>query len=480
MLLHDTVEAEGQFWLPGSPDGKTSGKLTIETDGSVNLALANIVSDDFENHIGRMNVSIGSLIPPMRIVGYASPLGNVTLDNCYAKSLSLFPGGQSPTNYAVGRVLSGAQYESGEEVELNELQFNVEGLDDWVGVSGFTVGNSQDFSKIWVNYDAPDDINLMRTDDLEIDITYAWQHPGWSLTQTEATIKQTALIRLTSQIAQPFGKLIETALRVRDFVSLGIGRNVLVTQMTGFSNALGRQLDNGTFHRQQLKFYFRDHRRRDSEEVPLRDSMLVNFAATQNSATSHIEHWLDSYAKHYGPISRFFDEFGRRSEELADRFLRLFQVVETLHKQTSSETKMPKAALRERIKFINKRFDDDQQLAKVLVDAYSRTNDLSARERLIRVFNENLDFEVCEKTMNEVCATIARTRAKLNHEAGANNVETVMSHNVWAKTNALDAIIRIWLMKLSGFDDDAIRANLERVRRLRDALNYMFQRDLDE
>ena len=474
MLLDEQIDVEGEFWLPGLPDKKTPGNLTVDRDGTANLKLVDYVSGDWNSYFSTTNLPAGSLIPPMRIVGVAHSVGSVTLDNCYAKSLRMVFGMSTPVNYAVGRVLTGAIYEENEEMELNELQFNVEGLDDWVGVSGFTLGNSDDFSKIWVNYTAPDDINLMKTEDLSIDIVFSWQHPGWSLTQTEATVKQTALIQLKTPTPKPFSELLRIGQRVRDFVSLGIGRNVLITQMSGFLDTFGRELDDGSFHRQPLKFYFRDPRRRDSETVPIRANMLLDFAATQGSGVSHLSTWLESYTKHDGPISSFFKVFEAHSVELADRFLDLFQVAETLHKQTSSEKKMSRVDLSARVRSINEAFADDQPFAEILAEAFRRTNELSARERLERVFTDHLDFEVDEETINEVCAAIARTRAKLTHEAGANNVEVIMGHNVWEKAHALDAIIRIWLLKLSGFDNDAILASLRRKPELREALTEIF------
>ena len=475
MLLDEPYDVEGEFWLPGLPDKKTPGTLTIDQDGTANLKLVNAVSDHWKSHFIATNLPPGSLIPPMRIVGSAHSFGNVTLDNCYAKSLPMVFGTRNPVNYAVGRVLKGAVYDPDEVIELNELQFNIEGLDDWMGISGFTLGHSEDFTEVRVNYTAPDDINLMKSEDMSIDIVYSWQPPAWNLTQTEATVKQTALIQLKTPTAIPFAELLVIGQRVRDFVSLGIGRNVLITQMSGFLDTLGREMDDGTFYRQPLRFYFRDSRRRDSENVPLRDRMLIDFAATQGSGMSHLGAWLDSYAEHDGPISSFFEVFEARSVELADRFLNIFQVAETLHKQTSSETKMSRADLRARVRSIKAAFTDDKPFAEVLAETFRRTNELSARERLEQVFTDHLDFEVEEETLNKVCAAIARTRAKLTHEAGANNIEIIMGHNVWGKAHALDAVIRIWLLKLSGFDDDAIRASLKRKPALREALNWMFQ-----
>ena len=475
MLLDEPIEVEGEFWLPGESDRKTPGSLTIDVNGAANLKLTDFVSGNKQAHYSAVNLPAGSLIPPMRIVGVARSMGSVTLDNCYAKSLPRGFGMRNPTNYAVGRVLAGAKYEPNQEIELNEIQFNVEGLDDWVGVSGFTLGNSDDFSKVWVNYTAPDDINLMESEELSIGIVFSWQPPTWNITQTEAAIRQTALLQIKTSEPKPIDDLLGIALRVRDFVSLGIGRNALITRVTGFTDSLSQKLDDGAVYHQPLKLYFHDSRRRESENIPVRDRMLMDFAKTQNSGTSHLRKWLDSYADHDGPISSFFGVFEIRSVELADKFLDLFQVAETLHKQTSSETKMSRADLRARVRLIKAAFTDDEEFAEVLSEAFRRTNELSARERLTRVFKDHLDFEVDEETLNEVCGAIARTRAKLTHEAGANNVEVVMGHNVWGKAHALDAIIRIWLLKLSGFDDDAIQASLDRKPALREALTMMFQ-----
>ena len=453
------TEASGQFWLPGKADEKTGGTILINPDGTAELKLGDIVSGDYEHHVSRAKVQIGTPIPPTRILGNASGIGDVTLEHCFASPMKFYPmkPSREPTDYEVGYVLSGALWEEGEAVEFNTLFFSIEGLNEWIGKSGFTF---QDIFTSSVGYGIrftpPSDIKLGSWDDLDISIRYSWQGPSVRAGVSDIAASQQAHFRLDATTPRSFEHLYATASRLRDFVSLGVGRNLLFTSMTGYLNHLGMCID-GKFNRHPIRVHFRDTRQRDDERIPYHSDMLFEFEATQNKSGSRFVDWLENYDRHHEPIDQYFGVFERPSVTWAQQFRSMFQVVETLFAQSSVEKKMPRAEVRRIVKKINSSFADEPDVAELVSDAFRNSNKLSARERLQCVLSENLDIRLDAPVIRAASRLIVRTRDELTHVAGADTADFYINHRASIKIDVLDTIIRIWLLRLAGFGiEDAL------------------------
>ncbi|MGW5724406.1 ApeA N-terminal domain 1-containing protein [Amycolatopsis sp. NPDC003865] len=114
------VQLDGQFWLPAKPDRKIAGWVTFSPTAGGSLTLL----DSFEG--------IDDLDSPRpdysRILG-ESIHGGLTLDDCRLEFLNLF---QRRQRFAVGTLLNGAYYESGEAVATDRLVTQISDLMLWM------------------------------------------------------------------------------------------------------------------------------------------------------------------------------------------------------------------------------------------------------------------------------------------------------------------------------------------------------------
>ena len=476
MRLDESLQFDGNFWLPGSPDQKRGGTLTISDDGSAKLKLHDRFSNALHEYMDRLAYSPGEAIPPTRILGQVEKQGSVTLDHCFTSSASINLGGISPVSYFVGRVICKIHLDTDEELQLNEFEFTLHGLDEWIGESGFQIDSSfsPDQKTTWIHYQVPDDVLLTTYDDIKVEFTYGWWIPGRDMVQTEASIRQEAKVWLTSNTSRPIDDFISTAIRVRDFISLGAGDTLPFTSLTGYSDKLNRKLDANTSHKTPLATYFDDGRRkrRDHSEIP--QFMPFSFAALKDEPSKYINEWLDIYGKHTGVMSAYFNTIGDPEVTTANRYISIFRAIESLHRETSDETKMKGPEWNDLKSRIRKKFEDDKDLATFLIAAAGSRNSLSARERLIRVFEMTLKPEVDEGSLSDVCSELVKIRNDLAHIAGTQFAEYVISRKVRVKSDGLDAVLRIWLMKMIGFDDEMVSAALERATEIRRKVHVFF------
>ena len=445
------IETSGYFWLPGKPGDTTAGTLLINPDGSAELKLSDIVSRDLEHHASRM-VQFGTLIPSTRILGNVSGIGHVTLEHCFANPMMVlheFSQRPQPTDYRIGYVLSGALWERDVVVEFDTLFFSIEGLNEWTGESGFTFQDVASSSGYGMRFSPPFDIELGSWNDLDISIRYSWQGPKMGRGVFNIAASQQAHFRLKATTPRSFDDLFEAASRLRDFVSLGVGRNLLFTSMTGYLNKMCTCIDSTP-----IKVHFRDVRQRDDEKVPYHFEMLFGLEAVRQKDGSRFADWLESYNSHHEPIGQYFGVFERSSVTWAQRLRSMFQVVETLFEQGMAnhiEMKLPRTEVLRIVEKINSSFADESDVAEIVVDAFRNGNRLSARKKLERVLGEILGICLDAPVLRAASHSIVRTRDEITHVAGADTVDFYMSHHASIKIDVLDAIIRIWLLRLAGF-----------------------------
>ena len=450
MVDRGKIETSGHFWLPGKPGDTTAGTLLIDSDGSAELKLSDIVSGDLEHHASRL-VQFETLTPPTRILGSASGVGHVTLEHCFANPMMFlheFSQRPQPTDYKIGHVLCGALWETNVAVEFDKLFFSIEGLNEWVGESGFTFQHVTGSPGYSIDFSPPPAIELGSWNDLEISIRYIWQGPRTGTGIFNVAASQQAQFRLDSKSPRSFAELFEAASRLRDFVSLGVGRNLLFTGMTGYLKKMCTCFD-GT----QIKVHFRDARERDDERVPHRSEMLFGLEAIRQMDSSRLTDWLESYNFHHEPMGQYFEVFERTSVTWAQRFRSVFQVAETLFEQGMAnrvEMKLPRAEVLRIVEKINSSFADEPDVAENLSDTFRNSNRLSARKKLERVLSENLGIRLDADVIRAASDSIVTTRDELTHVAGVDTVDFYMNHHASIKIEVLDAIIRIWMLRMAG------------------------------
>ena len=176
MRIKEEFKKSGYFWRPSEPDRKLPGTLSISDGGHIELEVIGRFG-------GRIEVSLNADLNLIeRIVGHIETIEKdqkVTLDDCYYKSLPLsLTGGISKSLIHVGKVFTGVRYDEGESPVFNTLTFSVEGIDEWVGISGISVEHHFEERTATISYQPPEDISLDFDNGMRLLITFHWTLPG--------------------------------------------------------------------------------------------------------------------------------------------------------------------------------------------------------------------------------------------------------------------------------------------------------------
>ncbi|MFJ8818244.1 ApeA N-terminal domain 1-containing protein [Amycolatopsis thermoflava] len=127
----ETREVQGEFWVPGRPNRKVPGILTISSDGGAHLALIGTFEDGDDMLKGRLG-------DYRRIIGM-DPKNYYTLDGCIRTSHSISVGTMlGRQGFKVNQVITGAVFEQDEEVSVDRLRVSIANLLNWTKISGIT------------------------------------------------------------------------------------------------------------------------------------------------------------------------------------------------------------------------------------------------------------------------------------------------------------------------------------------------------
>ncbi|MEG4108820.1 ApeA N-terminal domain 1-containing protein [Microcoleus sp. S13_C5] len=133
--MKEEFKKSGYFWLPSAPERKIPGTLIITDGGNIELEVVGF----FDEIIEGLNKAPNGKYELERIIGHIEKHGLVTLEDCFYKNLNISLGGISKSSVYVNKALIGVAYDDKEIVSLNTFKFSVEGIDEWVGLSGIQV-----------------------------------------------------------------------------------------------------------------------------------------------------------------------------------------------------------------------------------------------------------------------------------------------------------------------------------------------------
>lgn len=170
MRIEKEIEEAGYFWLPEMPDEKLPGTLQIKNGGDIDLEIVGVFGAD--KSYDPKNFDLG------RLNGHVETLGPLTLEGCfYTKKASPF-GGISKSLVCVNKCYAGVAYDADETIFFNSVDFAIEGLDEWCGITGFEHHFDYESSITKLSYTPPPEISISLNDGMTLLIKFIWGGPS--------------------------------------------------------------------------------------------------------------------------------------------------------------------------------------------------------------------------------------------------------------------------------------------------------------
>jgi hypothetical protein len=205
LRIKEEFKKSGYFWLPSAPERKIPGTLIITDGGNIGLEVLGFFDESSEG----LNKAQNGKYELERIIGHIENHGLVTLEDCFYKNKNISWGGICKSTVSVKKALIGVAY-SKEIVSINTFKFSVEGIDEWVGLSGTKVENQLEKRTASITYSQPEDISLNLKNGMNLSITFSATAPRFPNT-TEAKITQKTYFKLVSEQERPLNHFTSAA-----------------------------------------------------------------------------------------------------------------------------------------------------------------------------------------------------------------------------------------------------------------------------
>lgn len=227
----------GYFWLPGNDDQsqQVAGTLAVSESGVVTLDTFGYLSDDSLSLAHGLGTQAGSKQP--RIFGYTQDRGAVTLVDGIATKSSLrapVTGAMFASYTILAEFLLVGGHFGLEGPFFDRLTCKIDGLDEWLGVSGITADHDFDAHRSTITFEAPSALPFQASDDVEGKIGFGYSIPSPTPWATEAQVSQSACIELSTSTSWTTEEVINGSARMRDFLCLGTDVPVAITTLDGY------------------------------------------------------------------------------------------------------------------------------------------------------------------------------------------------------------------------------------------------------
>lgn len=452
--MKEKIKKSGYFWLPSVPEKKIAGTLNISDGGKIELEVAGL----FDENIERDKFE--------RIVGHIEKYGSITLDDCLwtQKTIS---GGISKSSILVHKAFLGFAYDDKEPVLLNTFQFSVEGIDEWVGLSGIKVENQFEKQAATITYSCPEIVSLNLNNGMKLLITFSWTFPGFP-NITEAKITQKTWFKLVSEQDRPLKDFRSIAYKITTLLCFAIDKTVCIDQIKVTSNTISRDNTGESEPVPPMLLYYESLPYTKDEPKIYHHHMLFRYQTIKVNAEQIINNWLQAYDKIETALNLYFGVTTGRLQYLDAKVLALAQGLEIYHRRTSDETRMEQDNFKSlRQTLINQCPEKHREW---LSERLKYVNELSLRQRIQRIIKPFNEFIGNENQRDKLIGSIVDTRNYLTHYDKSLKSKVASGDRLYDLYRKMEAIFQLRILQELGFTQTEIESLLDKNHNLRQKL----------
>ncbi|MXY95909.1 MAG: hypothetical protein F4Y42_20920 [Caldilineaceae bacterium SB0664_bin_27] len=349
----------GYFWLPSDKDRsrQVPGTLAVSEAGIVTLETFGYPSRDPLSLARGSFDQAGSNLT--RVFGYTRERGAVTLVDgiCTQSGRQSATSGVSFASFALlaETLLAGGHFDE-EEPLFDRLVCRIEGLHEWLGVSGITTEPDFDNHRTSITYQRPDPLPFRAGDDVKGQFGFEYSIPGSAPWATEARVSQSACIQLSTSASWTTEDVINWAMRMRDFLSLGTDAPVALTSLDGYLQGGAQEAAAQGNREHPVRIFFQSAQHSPESATVRPWSMSFAYRDLGNGLSNALTNWFDLCRKWPQPVGLFFD--ARYGDGVLPEDLRFIKVEEALQKLAPVMGIEECAGSRERIRRLASKFSE--------------------------------------------------------------------------------------------------------------------------
>lgn len=452
MKIKEEIKKSGIFWLP--PFSKeVPGVLSISNDTGIVLEVAQPVSPE---NITAIASQFNSNSEPLgRVVGHIQEYGFVILDGCQSKTDSLNINlGVMQTSRVIwaDRVFTGFPQPQNEIPPFNTFKFSVEGIDEWVGINGISVGYEHEERTTTISSKPPETISFNLTKGMRLEITFIMGHTE-SHSLWEIGVSQKTYFKLVSEDPKELNEFFDVVRKIVGLLCFTINETVSLDSMSATADGLDQIIGDGITHPATINIYDPSvFLPKDRPEIRA-DKMLFRFADIRDGAENMINKWIENYEEYKDAFNLYFLAQLEPPLSWSVKFMSLVQGLEAYHRTKSDEKYMEDDEFKVERKKVIKQFpkkDRNWFGAKL-----NYANELTLRDRIKKLISPFEKYIGGEREP-QLIDYIVNTRNYFTHYDSKSESKAAKGGDLYNLSIKLELLFELQFLDLMGFSQDEI------------------------
>ena len=474
MRIAEPIETIGLFWLPGNSDEQLPGNLTITESGEIRVRITGVFGDFTAAIKERMRGSIRKLD---RVLGIVEKGGLVSLVNCrYQPSRVSLSGGLSNSEIIAETALFGISLKD-REPRITEFEFSVEGLDEWLAMSGIKVevDDPRKGGSIHFRHLDPITHELADCTELRFDFRSDFTAPISISPLTEARVAQKASISLISKEPTDIEYFSTMAYRLCQFMAFALDEPVSIESITVSLEQDPRE------ERIRRALPIRMYRQFPtwSEQKPnvSPHNILFTYWDVKEQFEDSLNRWLQGYKNETlgTALNHFFLSTSNLFQYLNTKFLQLALAIEVLHRKTCKEqTLVAKEEFDEILESVIDRLPDN--CPEFVIRGIKTANHLSLQDRMQQMTDEFPWMFGDQQERQAFAKKVTSTRNYYAHLSSGAGRKAAKDQELVEVFDKLAGLFKLHLLQFVGFENDQIEAIVQRPNRLNSILSISQRR----
>ncbi|HPQ66108.1 MAG TPA: hypothetical protein PLI51_05195 [bacterium] len=447
MRIEDPKTVAGYFWLPSSPEKRLGGTLSISDGGNIQIE----VVGNFDQYLE----DFPNFDEIQRILGVVESLGCVTLDHCLYTTKSMSFGSVEKSTLDCDRAFVGLHFEQDEPTEFDSVCFSVEGLDEWLGVTGIKVNRKGTGSGFSLTYERPSLPEIDLGGGFILSFRFSYSLPGFPIL-TEAAIRQKAAIVINSNVKRPLDDFIGLIHKITDFLVFGVDKVVSVVDLrASIAIPVNDRQENLPSSLEAKVIYQSLPFSQTRPKIAWHD-LLFRYQTIQADPSTAILAWLDAYNTIGPPLDLYFAAITNPAQYLDSKFLFFAIALETWHRRESDSFAMDPAEFEGIVKKLLAACPEARK--EWLEGLLAFANEVSLAKRLKELLKPFEKFLPEGATLKRLIRQIVDTRNYLMHYNPSLEGRAARGRELCILVNRMEAFLKLLLLRRIGFDYDQVKA----------------------
>lgn len=447
MRIDEPTTMAGYFWLPTTPEKKLGGTLQVYDGGILQIEVVGNFDSSLEDF------SKLDIIP--RILGEVEKLGYITLDDCLYKTKNMSLGSVGKSMLYCHRAFAGIHFESSEQAEFDRVSFHVEGLDEWLGISGIKMNREEGGHGFSLTYERPTLPEIVLGEGFVLKFGFSYTLPGFPLL-TEASIRQQAGIIIESSERKHLNSFISQIHKLTKFLGFAIDKIVSIKDFKASINIPESERVDDLLASLEAKVFYQSLPFSQSKPKISWHSLLFSYKHIDASAAQKIQAWMLAYDTIGPPLDLYFAAISDAAKYIDSKFLFLAQALETWHRRESDTTEMDASEFESIVAALIA--SCPQQRQEWLRGRLTYANEISLAKRLSELLAPFESFLPDGIELKRIIRLIVDTRNYLTHYNPSLEGRAARGRDLFDLVDRMEAFFKLLLLTRIGFTPEDVTA----------------------